>query len=222
MPRSVSFITMLLVGTLLISCATGRLQLSSLPEDSSVQLISNRGEIKSLGKTPLSLDMQSLFLNASDFATLRVEKDGYFSQGFVIPRTTLPANHEISVSLEKKPEIKPPEPPTPVPTTPVAVELDKCTQLSKENLTRLSKGVAVVQSLLLKRDFEVAKVRLAGLIADFPYISVLYDLQGNIYYLQKNYGEAVGAYEKSLELEPENMETAFIVKKLRAQLGRTQ
>jgi tetratricopeptide (TPR) repeat protein len=217
MPGSVSFVTVLLVGTLLISCATGRLQLSSLPEDSSVQLISNRGEIKSLGKTPLSLDMHSLFLNASDFAMLRVEKDGYFSQGFVIPRTTLPANHEISVSLEQKPEIKPP-----TPTTPVAVELDKCTQLSKENLTRLSKGVAVVQSLILKRDFEVAKVRLAGVIADFPYISVLYDLQGNIYYLQKNYGEAVLAYEKSLELEPENMETAFIVKKLRAQLGRTQ
>ena len=71
-------------------------------------------------------------------------------------------------------------------------------------------------------NFEVAKVRVAGLIADFPYISVLYDLQGNIYYLQKNYGEAVAAYEKSLDLEPENMETAFIVKKLRAQLGRTQ
>ncbi len=219
MLRIVSFLALLLLNGLLTSCATGRLELSSIPDGSSVQLISNRGEIKSLGKTPLSLDMQGLFQNASDFAMVRVEKDGYFSQGFVIPRTSLPANHEISVSLEQKPEIKAPEAP---PTTPVAVELDKCSQLSKENLTRLSKGVAVVQSLILKRDFEVAKVRIAGLIADFPYISVLYDLQGNIHYLQKNYSEAVVAYEKSLELEPENMETGFIVKKLRAQLGRSQ
>lgn len=222
MPRFPSFVTILLVGTLLISCATGRLQLSSLPEDSSVQLISNRGAIKSLGKTPLALDLQSLFLNASDFAVVRLEKDGYFSQSFVIPRTSLPSNHDISISLEQKPEIKTPQPTPSPPPVAVAVEMDKCSQLSKENLTRLSKGVAVVQSLILKRDFEVAKVRVASLIADFPYISVLYDLQGNIYYLQKSYAEAVVAYEKSLNLEPENMETAFIVKKLRAQLGRTQ
>lgn len=219
MQRSVSVLLLFLFTALLISCATGRMELSSIPDGSSVQLISNRGEIKSLGKTPLSLDMQGLFQNASDFAVIRVEKDGYFGQGFVIPRTSMPSNHEISVSLEQKPASKAAET---LPTTPVAVELDKCTQLSKENLTRLSKGVAVVQSLILKRDFEVAKVRIAGLIADFPYISVLYDLQGNIYYLQKNYGEAVTAYEKSLELEPENMETAFIVKRLRAQLGRSQ
>jgi len=212
----------LLLCWLIQSCATGQLQLSSIPEDSSVQLISNRGEIKSLGKTPVSMNMQQLFLNASDFAFIRVEKDGYHSQSFVIPRTALPSNHEISVSLEQKAEAKVAPVAEVVPPTPVAVELDKCAQLSKENMTRLSKGVAVVQSLILKRDVEVAKVRLSNLIADFPYISVLYDLQGNIYYLQKNYSEAVLAYEKSLELEPENMETAFIVKKLRAQLGRTQ
>ncbi|HYX35867.1 MAG TPA: tetratricopeptide repeat protein [Oligoflexus sp.] len=204
------------------SCATGRLQLSSIPEDSTVQLMSKRGDIKSLGKTPLTMDMQGLFLNDSDFAYVRVEKDGYISQSFVIPRTTLPSTHEISVSLEQKPIVKAPEPIPPLPVTPVAVEMDKCSQLSKENMTRLSKGVAVAQSLILKRDFEVARVRVASLIADFPYISVLHDLQGNIYYLQKNYADAVAAYEKSLELEPENMETAFIVKRLRTQLGRSQ
>ncbi len=202
------------------------MQLTSIPEGSNVQLISNRGEIKSLGKTPLNMPTDQMFINAANFANVRVEKDGYFSQSFIIPRSSIPNNHEISVSLEQKPEVKTePAPAQTVmqpPPTPVAVEMDKCSQLSKESLTKLSKGVAVVQSIILKREFEIAKVRLSGLIADFPYISVLYDLQGNIYYLQKNYNDAVLSYEKSLELEPDNMETAFIVKKLRVQLGRNQ
>lgn len=223
MDTCIKLIWLLLV-SMLTACATGNMQLSSIPEGSNVVLISGRGEIKSLGKTPLKMTMQKLFSNASNFANLRVEKDGFYSQSFIIPRTSLPTNHEINVSLEEKPLVKAPDaqplPSTPV--TPVAVEMDKCSQLSKESLTKLSKGVAVVQSIILKRDFEIAKVRLAGLIADFPYISVLYDLQGNIFYLQKNYNEAVNAYEKSLELEPDNMETAFIVKKLRTQLGRAQ
>jgi len=202
------------------------MQLTSIPEGSNVQLISNRGEIKALGKTPLNMPTDQMFINAANFANLRVEKDGYFSQSFIIPRSSIPNNHEISVSLEQKPEVKtepaPAQTMTQTPPTPVAVEMDRCSQLSKESLTKLSKGVAVVQSIILKREFEIAKVRLSGLIADFPYISVLYDLQGNIFYLQKNYNEAVLAYEKSLELEPDNMETAFIVKKLRVQLGRNQ
>jgi len=146
MPRYPSFVIVLLVETLFTSCATGRLQLSSLPEDSSVQLISNRGDIKFLGKTPLALDLQCLFLNSSDFAMVPVEKDGSFSQSFVIPRSSLPAYDDISISLDQKPGVKIPAPPA----TPVAVEMDKCSQLSKENLTRLRKIASIYSPLSSK------------------------------------------------------------------------
>lgn len=205
------------------ACATGTLQLSSIPDAGTVSLLSSRGEIKNLGTTPLTIEMPQLFSSGSAFAFIRVDKEGYFSQSFIIPRNSLPTVHQISTNLEAKPEIKPPESekPAPTPESPVAIDLEKCTSLSKDGMTKLGKGIAIVQSLILKRDWEVAKVRLAGLLSEFNYISVLYDLQGNIYYLQKNYAEALGSYEKSMELDPENIDTTIMVRRLRAQLGRS-
>jgi tetratricopeptide (TPR) repeat protein len=203
---------------LLGACVSGRLELNTTPDAVDVTLVTARGEVRNLGKSPLSVAMEDVFAASSDFAQLRVDKEGYHPQTFVIARTSMPSRHEINLTLQALPvpkEVKqePPSPPK--------ADLDSCQQLSKEALTELSKGVAAVQAIIQKREFEVAKVRLANLIAEYPYISVLYDLQGNVFFLQKNYPQALNSYERSVELDPENIETTFMVKRLRQQLGRS-
>lgn len=118
----------------------------------------------------------------------------------------------MDVTLVKKKEQKLPEP---------KLDIDQCEKISKEGMNRLSKGIALAQSNMMRNQWNVATVNLASLIAEYPFVSVLHDLQGNVYYLQKNFRGALASYERSLQIDPQNVETAIMVRKLRQITGQS-
>jgi tetratricopeptide (TPR) repeat protein len=82
----------------------------------------------------------------------------------------------------------------------------------------------------LKRLFEAQKLVQANKLNDalaetFKAIAIndkfayAYALQGSIYFLKKDYYQAVKAWEKSIELDPANTEVLNILNKARARLG---
>ena len=200
---------------LLASCVTGKITVTSFPSDSQVIVKDTRGEIKASGKTPFTLDLSKDFFSQTDFAVMEIEQNGFVSQSYVVPKTYFNTDHTINVTLKKNiiAQIKEGED---------RLEIDQCEQVSKKSMNELSKGIALAQSSMMRNQWQGATVKLSDLITQYPFVSVLHDLQGNVHYLQKNYDQALAFYERSLQIDPQNVETAIMVRKLRQITGKSQ
>lgn len=208
-------ILLLALSSFLFSCVTGQITITSFPSNSDVIVKDTRGEIKATGKTPFTLDLSKDFFSQTDFAVMDVEQNGFVSQSYVIPKTYFNSDHTINVTLKKNiiAQIKDDE---------GKLEIDQCETVSKKSMNNLSKGIATAQSNMMRNQWQVATAKLSNLISQYPFVSVLHDLQGNVHYLQKHYDQALVAYERSLKIDPENVETAIMVRKLRQITGQAQ
>lgn len=246
MTRSYRQISYVLFWALTGSCAgTGTLRIKGSPEKTEVFLIADDRTPTKIGQIPFTRSLDGLFAIGNSVSELRLQKKGYHTQSIIIPRHAMKATHEITINLESLPEQKVSEnriveqntqklqiafdefadnilkkaQDVAGKQTEQTLSTRECKDLTKNALNALGKGIASVQARILRQDFDVAHSKLASMLADFPNVSVLYDLQGNIFYLQKRFTEALRSYEKSLELEPNNVETSAMVKRLKEITG---
>lgn len=171
------------------SCSTSSsIKLKSIPDGANVSAIETDGSSRSIGKTPVatSESMQSIL----------IEKEGFESSRIFVGRLES-QNYEYSVKLTPK------------------AEDPKITDI-KSRYERLAKNIAKANNLINNKRYSEADSILVNLTNDYPYVSVGFDLLGNISYLQKDFKRAIGYYQKSLELNPENVETKQVLDRLRS------
>lgn len=170
------------------SCASPSIKLKSVPDGASVSVVESDGSARSIGKTPLetSESMQSILIEKEGFESSRIFVGHLESQ-----------HYEYSVKL------------TPRPEDPKVTDI-------KSRYERLAKNIAKANNLINNKRYSEADSLLVNLTNDYPYVSVGYDLLGNISYLQKDFKRAIGYYQKSLELNPENVETKQVLDRLRS------
>jgi tetratricopeptide (TPR) repeat protein len=130
-----------------------------------------------------------------DTIQVKVTKEGYLPESMVIPKATLASRSNLHFKLTEN-------------------TLSKACEQKLGAIEAVSRGIAKAQSLTAKKNYERAEAVLLELQEDYPSLSVVYDLLGNVYYLQKNLGKALMAYEKSHELWPNNLETERMIRKL--------
>lgn len=173
----------------IVSCSSSSsIKLKSVPEGANVSAIESDGSSRLLGKTPLETkeSMQSLL----------IEKDGHESSRIFVGRLHS-ENYEYSVKLAPK------------------AEDPKVTDI-KARHEKLAKSIAKVNNLINNKRYSEADSLLVNLTNDYPYVSVGYDLLGNISYLQKDFRRAINYYQKSLDINPENVETKQVLDRLRS------
>ena len=171
------------------SCSTSSsIKLRSIPEGANVSAVESDGTARLLGQTPLETkeSMQSLL----------IEKDGHESSRIFVGRLHS-ENYEYSVKLTPK------------------VEDPKVAGI-KSRYEKLAKTLAMANNLLNNKRYSEANSILVNLTNDYPYVSVSYDLLGNISYLQKDFRKAIHYYQKSLDINPENVETKQVLDRLRS------
>lgn len=199
---------------LLSGCTSSRITIESIPTKSNVRAIQNNGSSRVIGQTPIEISASDLFGPNDTFIRIVIEQPGMYRESVMIPRSTLPADHKISVSLKELEKI----------------EIEKVAKLICDNgansaagtdNNKLATGVATIQTLLAKRDFQTAEARTSALINSYPFVAVLHALLGNSKYLNKDYPGALKAYKKSMELEPENSEMKIMVQRLEKLVGNT-
>ena len=178
-----------LILILSLGCSSrSSIKLKSVPDGANVSAVESDGSMRSLGKTPLETteSMQSILIEKEGFEASRIFVGALDSQ-----------NYEYSVKLAAK------------------VEDPKVNDI-KSRYERLAKSVAKANNLINNKRYSEADSLLLNLTNDYPYVSVGYDLLGNISYLQKDFKRAIGYYQKSLELNPENVETKQVLDRLRS------
>lgn len=180
-----------------ISCAHNNVDIESYPSKTTISLIESNGQVKEIGQTPLSIDLDKLFQDER-LIKLNFSKDGHKDQVVYLNKPQIKSRISISANLEKNNS---------------ASEI-----ISNEKMQELSSKVAEAQKYSFSKDYKRAEQILLNVIEEFPSVSVPYDLVANIYYLSNRSKKALYFYQKAKQLNPGNAQRDYIISKLKNQV----
>ena len=204
MRKTLKFICPLMLFFLLNSCGTiSKVKITSSPDKAEVKVTNNDGETKSLGITPLELTGKDIYSSSSRMSLIHISKDGFESQNVFIAQESSLESYNINIKLRTKSE-------------------DGKNQDIRSRQEKLAKNIAMSNNLINKKRYDEAERVLTSVTDEFPYVSVSYDLLGNIAYLQRDFRAAINYYEKSFQLNPENSETKSMIDKLKRMTNADQ
>lgn len=186
--------SILFVFLFLVSCSSYDLKINSEPKGAKVYIKSDKDKTE-VGMTPMVLAPQYKDQASYQFV---IEKEGFHPQTVVIEKRSFAAEAEVFANLKK------------IETLEVQLNDPKV----KGELQRVTRKVASIQSELIKRNYENAEGMAKELLNEYPYFAVGWNLLGNSYYLQNKHSDALGAYKRALEFEPENIETKNLIQKM--------
>ncbi len=182
-------------------CASSDLKVTSTPDKADVYLSYDGEQPEKVGQTPLRLDERLARTGRGRYAKVEIRKEGFKPESVMVPLASLKSAVEITTKLE---ESKLPE---------------QCTNQTAA-VEKISRGIAESQSMVKQGNLLGAQGRLSALINEFPNVTVLHDLLGNVHYIGKNLDSALKSYERSLNIDPTNADTQRMAGKIREILGR--
>lgn len=188
-------------------CSTTSFSVKSDPVDAQVFYIKYKDGVadkKLLGKTPLLMPMTEFKdkvgedVNAGEFFSVAVEKDGFLTQEYRIPATKFGTSiTTLDVKMKKG-------------------EQEKEHFLAKEILDHLF----LAQKLALSQQYERAQLELDKVLTQYPTFARAMSMRGSIYFAQKNYAESVKWYNEAIKADPQFDEAVKMLAKVKlAQAG---
>ncbi|HLE12662.1 MAG: hypothetical protein A2504_10060 [Bdellovibrionales bacterium RIFOXYD12_FULL_39_22] len=102
-------------------------------------------------------------------------------------------------------------------------ELEESRDLEEvDRMNKLSSRLFEAQRLIRAKNYNDGTKLLAELAQEYPYASIVYELQGGLYYLKKEMQNALDAFSTALKYDPKNV-VAFRMKRfLEAKLNVTR
>lgn len=161
------------------------------------------GEKKPLGKTPLELPLSAVKqtagedVQAGDYVTIDVEKQGYVSEHVAIPMSRF-GTLVTALNVKLKPGDNPKE-----------------MHVAKDILDHLF----LAQRFAVNREYERAQAELDRILTDFPDFPRALSMRGSIYYMQKNYAESAKWYERAAKADPQMEDAVKMLAKIRTLEG---
>ena len=200
----------------LTACSSGQLIIDSLPQGGSVFLRTSGDSYEKLGQTPyirLMSDITSIRWT-NDSLSLEIRKEGFVPKSLVITDPHSSSDIKITTSLRKLDE--------------QLRELLK-SEVSRDddgNLTHIPiKGVNLLmdeifeaQRLIRVSRFSDARQKLNSIQEQNPNLSIVYELRGGLFYLQKDYVSALDDYTEAVKYNPNNLQTINMHKYLKKML----
>lgn len=192
-----------LIGVVLVSagCATSSLRVNSTPDSADVVLIAKDHAPVKVGKTPIEIDSRNFPVLFQETLQVEVSKEGFSPLSAVVPRLPTGGVGRLNVNLQ-------------------ATALPQVCQNQAESANTLAKGIADAASLVSRKRLDEAGRLLEELSTKFGTVSVIHDLLGNVYYLQKNLERALESYRRSNRLNPNNIDTLRMIERIEKVQGR--
>lgn len=187
---------LLVISILSISCTSNLTNVRTSPEGATVYLVQKNNQKTRIGVTPINIPEQQLASSNEPNVQIRVEKEGYKPESYFIPRLLFSSYVDLSVQMQE--EVAPPT----------------C-EVQSKNTSKVARNVAQAIFFTQQKKYDQAESLLTNLINENPDISVLYDLIGNVHYLNQKTNLAVEAYSRSLDLNPNSLETQRMFNKLK-------
>ncbi|MCJ8278043.1 MAG: tetratricopeptide repeat protein [Bdellovibrionales bacterium] len=172
------------------------MKVDSQPRGAEVYQQSNK-KLKKLGVTPMDLKSDQF---DGDSIHLVIQKEGYKPQSVLFEKRTLSSKGEIFTQLTEGSKDR-------------GIASINHSEMNQK-VERVGRSIANIQSHLLKRNFQSAENMAQSLVTEFPYFAVGWNLLGNAYYLQNRHTEALEAYYKAAEYDPDNLETQTLINRI--------
>ena len=178
------------------SCSSsGKLSIKSNPSEATVKIYEQSGDIKEMGKTPLSIDFNQVFYNSKN-VKLIIEKQNFESEKIILTKPAIQTNYDVSVSLNR----------------------DTASASEQENQKKyqlVATRIAEAYEKIQQKNLRAAEGILIRFLDDFPNVSVGYDLLGNVYFIMGDKDAALSQYIKADEITPNNFERKRIIDRLK-------
>lgn len=177
-----------------LACSSMTILVESDPPEAEV-FIKNGKASKKLGVTPLQI-------NANDIAgfekyNLLIQKDGYQSYEVLIDKRAVSATTEVAATLQK-----------------INSTTGTTDKVADSQVEFQHRAIASIQSQLLQNNYSQAEVLIKDFLNTNPFSPVGWNLLGNAYVLQNRNQEALEAYTRALEYDPEDKDTKKMVERL--------
>lgn len=192
-------VALIFVPGFLSGCASGGLRVSSNPEQADVVVIRENGTAEKVGQTPLQIDERQIS-GSGKYITIVISKEGHQSESFVVPMAATGSLIQVNTKLRE------------VTLPPICLNQSVA-------IDKISRGIADVQALIKQRNLAEAQGKINSLLTEYSNVSVLYDLLGNVHYMNRNLDAALASYQKSLNIDPTNADTQRMAKKLSEIVG---
>lgn len=170
------------------SCSTGELVISTTPPQADIRARTGSGQnYESIGKSPLRISGKELFgrLGGDGPIQIEISKEGFTQKEIIVSES--PRNFDINFSIELK------EPPK--------------DENESRPINQTVDNLFEVQRLVKVGRLEDALEMIKLLQASQPNIAAVHEMQGGIFFIQKDLPKALDAYTKAVRLNPENSET---------------
>ena len=190
----------ILVVSLLSACASSTLNVESQPEGADVFVKFKDSNVRKIGTTPLNIS-ESQLPHGDDSYEITVSKDKFEKEKIVVTPSKFSRNIKVNVKMNTAQETVP--------------------SITNKDLNELIRMTAFAQNALKSKDYDLAEKTLNSAIVKYPNIPTIYTLLGNSFYLRKDLDRALVHYKKSFELDPQNIETENIIKKIETLRGNS-
>lgn len=181
----------------ILGCASGTLFVDTLPPEGEIYLKArSTEEYQLVGKAPYKMtaaEFRAKFGVEGPFG-LEARSAGYRAQSILV--TDLPQNSDLTVFLNLK-----------------SIEATGGTdenpgEVPQNRLNRAMDQIFESQRLVKVGRYDDALAQLSLLQQTHPNLSAIFEMQGGVFYIKKDYVKALDSYEKALRLNPENLELA--------------
>ena len=184
-------------------CQTSKFRVTSKPDGANVEIYNHKTDsYEVVGKTPFENTDQKISIPVSllksDLITIRISQPGFISEQVLLEKSGRP-EMKIHANLKS-----------------VKSGYDEKEDLSREQniVNEIAKVVVDIQTLIEEKKIPKAIEKITALVGEFPNSYYLWDLKGSLHYVNGEKGTAISSYEKSVELNPNNLDTKIILKKL--------
>ncbi|MEK6624126.1 MAG: hypothetical protein AABY86_04105 [Bdellovibrionota bacterium] len=194
----------------LVGCQQASIKITSVPTAAMVSMYNPvTSTYQQVGVTPINLSAVEGIppeIAENDIWSIRLDHSGYVIEHIFVEKSL---NQKIEVNAKLKVN---------------AEWTDKQNTLLSDMADWIGITIQRINMAINNKKFKEALDLTEQLIARYPKAAIFYDIKGTIYYLSKELDYAISSYRKSLELNPDNVETRKLLKKLtvKQQPGSTQ
>lgn len=181
----------MLVGT--VGCASSALRVESNPEGADVFVAIEGQAPKKIGTAPLNI-LEGTINPGQHAFQVTVSKEGYHSESVLIPAGSFSRSAVVNVRLNE------------IPST--------AKQLNEQTLQKLASLVASAQAMIVSKEYGIAEQTLINGLSQYPNVSTLHELLGNVYYLQRDLTRALSSYRRAHSMNPNNSDTQRMIRKI--------
>jgi len=197
--KIIKLLCTLLIGIQISSCGSSSLiSIKTIPDKADIYVRKVTSDVRTkIGISPLTMTADDIIKkhNIQGPVILEISKVGYHDRTALITDLQV---REIDIMLQLRPQDH---------------------LLYSDKINGIANDLFSCQKLVRNKQYQKALQIIDTIKSEFPYLSVVFELEGGIYLIQKKFDRALASFATAARHDPKNMEALRMKKELEKKLN---